>query len=147
MKISVVAFILAVVFPEFLWGQDSDTRADIETEIPLAKALEAFNKKYPDRNPLTEAEVIAAIRMIKRKDPEIPDAVLKVYLQVIEKKVLPRGMYFSRRTALIDGDYYYEVDWKDLTLTSLPRGSIDPELGVHGYNFRIRARYISSRKW
>ncbi len=39
---------------------------------------------------------------------------------------------------------HFDVDWKDLTLTALPPGSRDPEIG-YGFNYRVRARFISSR--
>ena len=146
MRASIVTLLLTIALPAFLFAEDSEIRSDIEVEVPLAEAVKAFNQKYPDKNPLTEEEVIAAVRTIKIEHPEIPDPVYKVYRQIIEKRVLPRGMYFSKNTGLRSGGYHFDVDWKDLTLTSLPQGHIDPLLGVHAFVYRIRARFISSRE-
>lgn len=117
---------------------------DITTEIPLEKAVAAFNAKYPDANPLTPDEVIAAIRHWDRAELPVSNAVLTVYQKVVKERILPKGMYFSKIEVYRDLNYRYDVDWKDLMLTSLPWGTKDPAIGF-GYNYRIRARFISSR--
>src|SRR5262249_34165998 len=106
---------------------------------------EEFNKKYPDNNPLTEAEVIAAVRQIRRRHPTIPDEIFELYQKVVGERVLPPGFYLSRMTRLVDGDWDYEVDWKDLTFEALPQHKFPPELKLNGFNYRIRARFISSK--
>jgi len=145
----VVTVVLATV--SFLLRTNTADAGDMEmygrnitTEIPLEKAVAAFNAKYPDANPLTSDEVIAAIRSWNRTEMPVSDEVLAVYQRVVKKRILPRGMYLSRIGILQDSEYRYEVDWKDLTLTSLPEGTKDPAIGF-GYNYRIRARFISSR--
>src|SRR4051794_19930607 len=40
-------------------------RPDIDTDIPLASAVRRANAQFPDVQPLTEEEVIAAVRAIK----------------------------------------------------------------------------------
>ncbi len=139
-----VAF-LCIALSIGLFGSSSDLpRPDIDKDIPLEKALEDYNLKNSDNNPLTTDEVVAAIRNIKTNHADMNDEIYKLYRRVAEEKVLSPGMYFSRIPVLIADGYHYEVDWKDLSLTSLPVGTKDPKIGF-GYNFRIRARWISSR--
>jgi hypothetical protein len=71
-------------------------------------------------------------------------AVRDVYLRVVRERVLPKGMYFSRIPVMVTGTLHFEVDWRDLTLTALPAGTKDAKIGL-GYNYRLRARFISSR--
>jgi hypothetical protein len=123
----------------------SDRRSDIEKPVALAKAVEEFNKKYPDKNPLTEDEVIAAVRQIRRAHPGIPEDVFQLYQKVVAERILPPGFYLSRMTRLIDGDWEYEVDWKHLTFEVLPQHKFPPELKLSGFNYRIRARFISCK--
>lgn len=150
-KVTWLVFVVAATLTAFLYLLHADTAdeeylygRDITVEIPLEKAVAAFNVKYPDANPLTSDEVIAAIRSWDRSEHPVSDEVLAIYQRVIKERILPKGMYFSRITNLWDWDYSYEVDWKDLTLTSLPPFTKDPVIGF-GYNYRIRDRFISSR--
>jgi hypothetical protein len=138
-----IAFLLG---PQIMRADSSDRRSDIEKPVPLDKAVEEFNKKYPDKNPLTEAEVIAAVRQIRRRHPTIPDEIFELYQKVADKRILPPGFYLSHMTRLIDGDWEYEVDWKDLTFEALPQHNFPPELKLRGFNYRIRARFISSKR-
>ena len=119
---------------------DSQMRPDIEKDIPLAEAIARANKQFPDTTPLKEEEVIAAVRNLKQKHPEIPDAFYQAYQRVIKERVLPRGMYFSQITGWDTEQGHFEVDWKDLTVITLPVGSKGPI-----FNYRIRARFISAR--
>ena len=52
-------------------------RADIDKDIPLTDAIEQANARFSDVQPLTEAEVVAAVRAIKSKQEDIPDSVFK----------------------------------------------------------------------
>jgi len=143
----VLTFVSFLLHADVAVTEDEDIALygrDITTEIPLEKAVAAFNAKYPDANPLTSDEIIAAIRNWNRTEMPVSDEVLAVYQRVVKERILPRGMYLSRIGIYEDFDYRYEVDWKDLTLTSLPPGTKDPVIGF-GYNYRIRARFISSR--
>lgn len=137
-------FVTAII-PAYASPPISELRPNIDKDVPLAYALERYNRLCPDNNPLTEAEVIAAIRNIKIDDPDISPAVLARYQRVVDEKILPAGMHFHMMNAWIVKDTHFDVVWHDLELMPLPLGSgKDPEIG-YGYNFRIRARYISSR--
>jgi len=143
----IILLFLSYIMPSYALSQEEMLNIycrDITKEMPLGEAIDTYNQRYPDANPLTAAEVIAAIRNWDKKRHPVNDATYALYLRVAEERILPCGMYFSRITRLMDFKYAYEVDWKDLTLTSIPEGQKDPEIGF-GYNYRIRARYISSR--
>ncbi len=145
--VAVLTSVLFLLHTDVAVAEDEDVALygrDINTEIPLEKAIAAFNAKYPDANPLTSDEVIAAIRSWDRTEMPVSDGVLAIYQRVVKERILPKGMYLSRIGIFQDFNYRYEVDWKDLTLTSLPPGTKDPVIGF-GYNYRIRARFISSR--
>jgi hypothetical protein len=114
-------------------------RRDLDKDVPLRKAIREYNTKCPDKNPLTEAEVIAAVRDLRAHHPKVTEAIFQLYQRVANEKILPRGMYFSRITGYVSADYKYEVDWKDLTADPL---ATQTQLG---FNYRIRARYLSSR--
>jgi hypothetical protein len=121
-------------------ADDPEMRADIEKDIPLAEALRRANQQFPDAQPLTEEEVIAAVRNIRQKHPDIPEDFYKTYQRVVNEQVLPRGMYFSQIRGWQTELGHFDVDWKDLTLITLPIGSEGP-----CFNYRIRARFVSSK--
>ena len=121
-----------------------DIRSDLEKDIPLSTAVERFNRQYPDANPLTEDEVMAAVRTIRSEYPKIDPATYRIYERVLTERVLPRGMYFSHLGTWITPEGHFKVDWKDLTLTPMP-SSLNGERIESGFNYRIRARFISSR--
>lgn len=135
--------ILAITSANAL-AQDPQIRADINKDIPLAEAVQRANVQFPDVQPLTEQGVVAAVKRIRAKHPDITEAVHDIYMRVIRERVLPRGMYFSRLTVMTTDSDHFDVDWKDLRLTALPAGTKDPMIG-YDFNYRIRARYISSR--
>ena len=91
-------------------------------DIPLAEAILRANQQFPDVQPLTEEEVIAAMRAIKLEYPDISDSVYQIYQRVVNERVLPKGMYFSHIPAWHTKYGHFEVDWKDLTLDSLRAG-------------------------
>ena len=117
-------------------------RADIHKDIPLAQAVEQANARFPDLEPLTEAEVVAAVRAIKLKYRDLPNSIYEVYQKVVNERILPRGMFFSHTSGWQTPYGHFDVDWKDLTLDA-KRAGIDG--GNLGFNYRIRARFISSR--
>lgn len=125
-------------------AQHPQTRSEIAEDIPLGEAIREANEQFSAVQPLTVEEVIAAVRTIRSKHPDISEAIHRVYMRIVEEQVLPRGVYFSRLAVLRTDTEHFEVDWKDLTLTALPPGSKDPQIG-YGFNYRIRARFISSR--
>jgi hypothetical protein len=135
---------MVLTLPVSARAQNNEMRADIDKDIPLAEAIRRANKQFPDVQPLTEQEVIAAVRAIRLKHPQITEAVYEIYQRVLKERVLPRGMYFSHVPAWHTRYGHFEVDWKDLTLTSLPAQTKDEKIG-YGFNYRIRARFISSR--
>jgi len=130
--------------PQYLQG--TEIRADIDKDIPLAQAIEQANARYRDVQPLTEEEVVAAVRAIKLKSPNIPDPIYKIYQRVVEERVLPKGMYFSHIPGWINEYGNYIVDWKDLTLHGDYAGTTDMKPGTL-FNYRIRARFISSSSY
>ena len=137
-------FLISCSFLMRVLGEDPDARPDLDKPIPLAKAVEEFNQKYPDKNPLMEAEVVAAVRAIKVAHPNIPDEFYRLYQKVAAERILPPGFYFSRITRWTTDEWHYEVDWKDLTFRALPQ-QFPPEKKLIGFNYRIRARFISSK--
>jgi serine/threonine protein kinase/formylglycine-generating enzyme required for sulfatase activity len=120
-----------------------ETREDIDKDIPLAEALHRANERFPDPQPLTEEEVIAAVRNIKQKHPDIPDAVYQAYQRVVSEHMLPKGMYFSQIPGWVTEHGTFEVDWKDLTL-DCDRAGVGAEKPGTVFNYRIRARFVSS---
>lgn len=136
--------VILLMWPAVTKAQFDQVRPDIDKDIPLSEGVNRYNAQFPDPQPLTEDEVIAAVRRIKAEHPDITDAVYGVYERVVKEKVLPKGMFFSHMSSLNAEDIHYEVDWKDLTLTPIPPDRRDEKIGF-GFNYRIRARFISSR--
>ncbi len=83
--------------------ENPQIRADIGEDIPLAEAIRRANTQFPDLQPLTAAEVIAAVKMIKQEHPDISEAIHRIYMRIVEEGVLPRGVYFSRIPGTRDG--------------------------------------------
>jgi len=141
-----IVFAITLLFIPLTVNADSYAipamREDIEHDIPLADAIKEANERYPSRQPLTEDEVIAAVRAMKLKDPDISEAIYKIYQRVANERILPRGMFFSHIGMWTTEYGHFVVDWKDLSLMPLPPGTKDPDIG-YGYNYRIRARFIS----
>ncbi len=137
--------IFTLVFTDSIDALEPDPNAVSGTHVALSKALTDFNFSYPDNNPLTEEEVIAAIRNMKSTYPEMSDEMFEFFQQVVDKRVLPEGMEFQRSDSLISHGYFFEVDWKDLVWKTPTKGKPHPELGW-GFTLRIRERFISSRE-
>jgi hypothetical protein len=127
-------------------------------DIPLAEGIEKANEMFPDLQPLTEQEVIAAVKAIKLKHPDIKQDVYDTYMRVVNEHVLPKGMYFSRITSWNTEYGQFQVDWKDLCLagriataderkellSKMPSGmKVGGEIRVGGFGYRIRARFVS----
>jgi hypothetical protein len=94
----------------------------------------AFFKEQP---PLTEEEVVAAIRSWSREaTPGVTDEVYDRYQQIAETGTLPEDAELRLlRTYARDG-FMIDVWWIDLTIRTGERT---------GYSFRIRDQKISSR--
>jgi hypothetical protein len=140
---------------------DEKMRPDIDQDIPLAEAIRRANEQFPDAQPLTEDEVIAAVQAIKLKHPDIKEDIYETYMRVARERVLPKNMYFSLITSWSTQYGVFRVDWKDLTLRgraataeeseeilSKVPGNLKvsrKEFRVGGFNYRIRARFVSSQ--
>jgi protocatechuate 3,4-dioxygenase beta subunit len=119
-------------------------RTGFEKDIPLTEAVERLNQQFTNVPPLTEEEVIAAVRTIKDKHPDIEEAVYRVYQRVATEKVLPKGMYFEHTdgwTKTRDG--HFKNDRTDLTLY-YSRAGIEVK-NYDGFSFIIHDRNISFR--
>lgn len=118
-------------------------RADLDQDIPLARALEESKAIFPDGPPLTEEEVVAAVRAIKINHPDIPEAAYQIYQRVVNERVLPKGMYFDRVPGWDTGTARFDVDWRDLTL-DFDRAGIQGHPPGMIFNYRVRARFLGS---
>jgi hypothetical protein len=115
-----------------------------ESSTSLADAVTAFNilaQNRPngrDQAPLTEDEVVAAIRgWVRDTTPPATDATYDEFQKIAETRRLPKGAKFVPT----DGwngyrGFRFEVWWVDF---EIPVGE------KSHYNFRIRSRTISSR--
>jgi hypothetical protein len=136
----------------------ADEMKPLDKDIPLSEGVRQANELFPDRQPLTEDEVIAAVKAIKLTHPDMKEDVYDTYMRVVNERVLPKGMYF-RRIALWNTEYgRFQVDWEDLCLqgrvaTERERSEIlsrmpfgmksQGEVRVGGFAYRIRARFVS----
>jgi hypothetical protein len=95
-KTSIALIILALLFVD-LTGSNraAQARTDPERDTPLFEAVERLNQQHTNVPPLTEEEVIAAVRTIKDKHPDIEEAVYRVFQRVAAERVLLKGMYFE----------------------------------------------------
>ena len=116
-----------------------------QKDMPLEKALAEFNETTPGTDPLTMDEVIAAIRVIRVKNPDLHPKIADFYRRVAEEKILPAGMCFTYGDLwLTPNGYRATVDWRDLVLMPIAGTRKDPDVKI-GYGYRIRERFISSR--
>jgi histidinol phosphatase-like PHP family hydrolase len=119
--------------------------AETPTSTTVQVAVEGFNAEARTHHvgksqpPLTEAEVIAAIRgWIPKTTPGVTDDVYNRFQDIAESRVLPEGARLSHCSSW--GPYRgfdFKVWWIDLSIKTSETG---------GYTFRIRDQKISSRK-
>lgn len=136
----------------------ADSMTPLNKDIPLSEGVRQANEMFPDRQPLTEDEVIAAVKAVKLKHPDMKQDVYDTYMRVVKERVLPKGMYFSRITSWSTEYGRFHVDWKDLCLegrvateqerkemlSKMPSGmKVEGEVRVGGFGYRIRARFVS----
>lgn len=123
----------------------ADTEAaDSVASSSLADAVREFNQKArlnplgSKQPPLTEEEVIAAIRGWIRSDVKASDAVYETYQQIASTGALPANaeLGFTTRWTTRNG-FDFDVWWVDLTLNDFPQPG-------QGYGYRIRDRKIRS---
>jgi hypothetical protein len=111
-------------------GTLADTVAAFNTEA----ARDAIGRHEP---PLTEDEVVAALRGWIRKRHPVSDDVYKLFQAIAETRQLPEGAELTFTTAWSGyNDLHFDVWWVDLSL-STGQGT--------GYTYRIRDRKIRSR--
>jgi len=149
---------LSVLFLLTLPTHAADRMTPLDKDIPLSEGIQLANKEFPDRQPLTEDEVIAAVRAIKLTHPDMKQDVYDTYMRVVKERVLPKGMYFSRITSWNTQYGRFQVDWKDLclegrvateqerkeSLSKMPSGmKAEGDVRVGGFGYRIRARFVS----
>jgi hypothetical protein len=111
----------------------------------LELAVERFNTEACTHHvgksqlPLTEAEVIAAIRgWNPKRTPGVTDDVYNRFQDIAESRVLPEGARLSHCSSWSGyRGFHFKVWWIDLTIKTSE---------TSGYTFRIRDQKISSRK-
>ena len=111
--------------------------------LSLGDAVIEFNRKAQldeigkDQPPLTEDEVVAAIRGWIREQMPATDAVYDAFQRVATTKQLPptAKLHFTTDWHGFKG-MHFDVWWIDLTLT---------EGSKHGYTYRLRDRKIRCR--
>jgi hypothetical protein len=112
--------------------------------VPLIKAVNAFNAKASrepigqDQSPLTEAEVLAAIRYWKRpKESPVSDELHDAFKRIAETRMLPANADFEFLTGYDPGGAFVFDVWSVRIRMSRPDGS--------SYAFVIRERLVCSR--
>jgi hypothetical protein len=117
---------------------------DDKQATPLTDAVRAFNAEAAEnpigktQPPLTEDEVVAAIRGILRELTPMTDEVYNAYQKVAETRTLPprATLHFTTDWVPRLEGFHFTVWWADLSIMT----------GEHaGYNYRLRDRKISSR--
>jgi len=137
----------------------TDSMKPLDKDIPLSEGIRQANELSPDSQPLTEDEVVAAVKAIKLTHPDIKQDVYGIYMRVVNERVLPKGMYFTYITSWNTEYGRFEVDWKDLCLqgrvateqetkeilSKMPVGMkmTGGKMRVGGFGYRIRARFVS----
>ena len=115
--------------------------ANEDGEQPLKQAVAFFNQEAAKdaigraEPPLTEGEVVAALRAWDRKRMKIDDPTYAVFQKIADTRKLPKNakLRFLTRWQGYNG-YDFTVWWVDIAVVRVS-GS--------GYTFRIRDRKIS----
>jgi hypothetical protein len=117
---------------------------------PLAQAVEDFNQRLQrtqvgkTQPPLTEEEVLAAIRDMRRGEDEIPPYLFERLQLAAKGLMLPKGSYFSFLTGTVSFRGY-DIDALNIYLQlGLDKYHADL-VGVPSFSHLIRRQYISSR--
>jgi hypothetical protein len=134
----------------------------LDKDIPLSEGIQQANAFFPDIQPLTEQEVIAAVKAIKIMHPDIKTNIYQIYMRIVTDRVWPKGMYFGRIMNWTTQYGMTHVDWLDIclkaeqpltpeereeALASLPKDVVvvDPNnMKKGGFGYRIRSRFVSS---
>jgi len=115
-----------------------------DTPNPLAKAIQEFNQKSladaigKDQPPLSEAEVVAAIRLSEKATfAEASDSLFQTFKEIAATRQLPPGASIEVLTRIdLGGEFIFDVWYVRL---SLPR----PDGGT--YSFAIRRQVVGSK--
>ena len=128
-----------------------------DKDVPLADAIRHANELFPDSQPLTEQELIAAVYDIKSSHPDIKGDTYNTYMRIVTEKVFPKGMFFKQITNLNNENGRFQVDWMDLCLqgrvataeekqemlSKMPANiKVSGEMRVGGFEYRLRSRFI-----
>lgn len=134
LRLVLVATLFFVVYPAV--GDESGKTK------PLSAAVQEFNQQAltdragKDQPPLTEDEVVAAIRGWNRKQIPAIDEIYQIYQTIADTKQLPADATLSYTTEWSGfNEFDFEVWWVDL---NIQRGQ-----GI-GYAFRIRDQKLRS---
>jgi hypothetical protein len=110
--------------------------ARAQDERSLQDAVAAFNERAqknpvgPTRPPLTDEEVVAAIRGWIREQVQVTDEVFAVYERIADTGRLPKGAEIRFTTGWTGyRGYDFDVWWIDLDISTGPNT---------GYTYRIR---------
>ncbi|MBC7809154.1 MAG: hypothetical protein H7145_23715 [Akkermansiaceae bacterium] len=110
----------------------------------LAVAIKAFNARSVGdpigkrQSPLTGEEVVAAIRLMDRKDhPLAPDTILRSLERIAHTNKLPAGVAFEALTSLDPGgDFVFDTWYVRINLPKEDGGT---------YSFPVRSSTVRSR--
>ena len=125
---------------------------DASVDRPLAQAILSFNQRAGMnpigrmQPPLTEKEVIAAIRGWMRENTPADERTYQVFQKVAQTGIVPAGMSFDFTTAWRDvNGHDISVWWVDFRADYSRMNAPDVPAGSGGYVYRIRAQFLDSR--
>ncbi|QDT92178.1 serine/threonine-protein kinase [Gimesia algae] len=117
-------------------------------DTPLAAAIHGFNSAHRslggmDQPPLTEEEVVAAIRRMKirRNELDVTNAEFSMLQKIADQRQLPEDVGFELLTLFQPGDGYEYLIWS-IRLT-LPR--IENNVPYPRYTIILRKQFIRSQ--
>ncbi|MGL4463304.1 MAG: hypothetical protein ACRC1K_14240 [Planctomycetia bacterium] len=141
MRVVMAVSILGLV----LSGTASSLPQSSNQAVSLADAVKAFNEKVANHHigkneaPITEEEVVAAIRASERPDElAVSDTMYNDFKRIADARRLPQGAFLEPIGGGWDpgGAFIYDVWWVRITMPKEDGGS---------YSFRIRERILRSR--
>ena len=117
-------------------------------DTPLAAAIHGFNSAHRslggmDQPPLTEEEVVAAIRRMKirRNELDVTNAEFSMLQKIADQRQLPEDVGFELLTLFQPGDGYEYLIWS-IRLT-LPR--IENNVPYPRYTINLRKQFVRSQ--
>lgn len=118
--------IISVITVTFAGASDPNiVESQAEDAVSLADAVSAFNAEAAknftgkDQSPMTEEEVVAAIRAWEREEGSpVSDELCHVFKQIAKTRKLPKNAEFEKITGWIPkGDFHYDVWWVRIMFT------------------------------